>query len=208
MRHQARRIAVVVGAFVVAGLVAGACSDDGVIGPAPTSTSAPIPAAGGFTASSFDVLGPASPADSVERARSAVLATLDAYLRGAVLQPLAGGSVGDLAPLFSAAAGERLSGPDRPVLVDESLVGPPGRPPQLASAEAALVGLSAADGQISVVSAHIEFKVVVPGRPQSTVVARRGDLVLVEDPPASGSWKIDSYDLVAGRAVTDAQATA
>ncbi|MGH9190020.1 MAG: hypothetical protein ACRD0Q_08325 [Acidimicrobiales bacterium] len=193
---------------VVAVLVAlslGGCSS-GDDRPTPPSGGQPAPApARRFSVTSFDLFGPvASLPEAVEQTRVAVTSTLDAYLQRAVFQPLdTSGPAGDLAPVFTAAAATRLSGRDRAVLVDEGLA-VDGGTAKLDSAVVAMHALSGADGRPSVVNANVDFKVLAGTSDLPVTIARRGDLVLVEE---AGSWRIDSYDVVVGRSTPSGTTT-
>jgi hypothetical protein len=158
-----------------------------VLSVAPTSPIA-------FSAAAFDLqaAGPVSPADS-DAAKAGVLDTLNRYLDAAVLTPLrTGGPAGDLTPLFTRPAVDRVMavGADRSAFIDEDLP-----PISDLRKEAAVVGMTALadeDGVLSVITAGLDLRVVghIDGEPVSVV--RTGDLVLVPD---GGAWRIDAYDI-------------
>lgn len=189
--------AVVAVLMVASAFALGACSSRGDRPTPPSGGQPSASPAPSFSVTSFDLFGPvASLPEAVEQTRIAVTATLDAYLQRAVFQPLdTSGPAGDLTPFFTGAAAARLSGPDRAVLVDEGIA-VEGGGAKLDSAAAVLHALSGADGRPTVVNAHVDFKVVAGTSDLPVTIARRGDLVLVEE---AGSWRIDSYDVVVGR---------
>jgi hypothetical protein len=163
-----------------------------------------------FSLSAFDVhaAAPVSP-EAAERAKAGILATLDAYLRRAVLAPLGpGGAAGDLAPLFTGPAAGRLSGPDRAALVDEGF-GAAEDQPRVSAANVALGLLVGTDGRPVMAGAHLDMRVEAETDQGHLVVDRQGDFALVaEGDPANPVWKVDSYDVRATRGTPVAAATA
>jgi len=157
---------------------------------APVSPAGPIT----FTGSAFNLhtAGRVAPAVS-DAAWGGVLETLNRYLEAGVLQPLrSGGPAGDLGPLFTSPAVQRVlaGGPDRFTFIDENLL-----PVSDLRQEAAMAGLNALagpDGVMSVVTAGLDLRLVghIAGAPVRVV--RTGELVLV---PQGGSWRIDAYDI-------------
>jgi len=148
-------------------------------------------------------------AGNVSRATSdatwaAVLATLNRYLEAAVLVPLfTGGPAGDLAPLFTSPAVDRvLKGADRAAIIDEGL--PATADVRSESAVATLTGLAGTDGVVSVVSASLDLRLSGQANGAPVTVVRTGDLVLLPD---GGTWKIDAYDVRASRSVAGATST-
>lgn len=186
---------------VVAALVAG-CSKDKKDGdgdgdrPATSSTSA-VGAAPTlqFTVTETNTNGTKGP-DEAQLA--AIKRTLDGWLASAVVAPLhSGRPAPDLAPLFTAAALERLADPaTRATLVDE------GMPPATTAitAEVANVLLSTVAGPdevLAIVGARIDVKVRAVGPTLDVDVVHQGEMVLV--PEADGTWRIESFALRAAR---------
>lgn len=120
---------------------------------------------------------------------------LDQYLDRAVLTPLQSGHAGDLAPLFTASALERVNGPDRAALVDEGVSGATD-----VTAAKALASLTALVGPEGVHLMVAGINLVVTGKVNGTpiVVQRSGELTLVVD---GDTWKISSYDVKVDRDV-------
>lgn len=141
------------------------------------------------------------PTATFDAAWAGVLTTLNRYLEVAVLTPLrSGGPAGDLAPLFSPQAFERVAvvGPDRSAFIDEGL--PPLSDVRKEAATAGLTALAGADGTISVVTAALDLRLIghIAGAP--VTVVRTGELVLM---PEGGTWRIDAYDLKVVRTRAD-----
>jgi hypothetical protein len=158
---------------------------------ADASTTATLPLATTFRLAGAEV--PSTGAKALPDAvTSGVLATLNRYLAGAVVGPLKSGTAApDLPALFTGAAAQRLTGPDRATLVEEG--GPAsGRSVRVDDAAATLTALLAPDGSISVVAAKVDVVLRAGGAGTATRVARSGELVLIPD---GGVWKIDGYDL-------------
>jgi len=201
--------------LVVAALVVGAgCSQSRPLAyttqtsilPAPDEPAevvlAPVPPAGPvtFTGTAFNLhtAGRVAPAAS-DAAWEGVLETLNRYLEAAVLQPLrSGGPAGDLAPLFTSPAVQRVMavGPDRVAFIDENL--PPVSDLRQEAAVAGLNALAGPDGVLSVVTADLDLRLIGHVGGATVKVVRTGELVLV---PQGGSWRIDAYDIRVTRAV-------
>ena len=179
---------------IVAALVAG-CSKDkdddaGAKKPSTTTTSASGAAPTlQFTVTETNANGTKAP-DEAQLA--AIKKTLDGWLASAVVTPLHSGQPApDLAPLFTAAALERLADPaTRATLVDEGL------PPASTSitGEVANVLLSTVAGPdevLAIAGARIDVKVHAVGPTLDVDVVHQGELVLA--PEADGSWRIESF---------------
>lgn len=125
----------------------------------------------------------------------AVVATLNTWLDLGVVKPLLSGQpAAGLDAAFTPEAGARLTpgSPDRAAMLEEGA--PAGVHPEAASA--ALVGLAAPDGSLSLVTALVEVAFVRSLGPDRVRVVRTGEVLLV---PAAGGWRIDGYDVVARR---------
>ena len=68
----------------------------------------------------------------------------------------------------------------------------------------AVVGLADPDGQIPIVTVHLELKLQGTAEGTPLTVEHTGDLVLV---PEGDGWKIDSYDVRATRDTAGAATT-
>jgi hypothetical protein len=161
----------------------------------PSTTETPITSARiAFTAAAFDLHAAAAVTPAAfDAAQAGVLDTLNRYLEAAVLTPLrSGGPAGDLTPLFTKPAVDRVMavGPERFAFIDENL--PPVSDLRQQSAAAGMTALAGADGIMSVVTAGLDLRLAgqIDGQPVSVV--RTGELVLV---PEGGTWRIDGYDL-------------
>ncbi len=142
---------------------------------------------------------------AAKEAWAGVLATLNGYLEAAVLAPLrSGGPAGDLAPLFTAEPGARLSASaaDRAAFVDEGL--PPASGIRKEAAVASLSGLAGRDGVVSVVRAELDLRLAAEIDGVPVTIARTGELVLV---PEGGRWRIDAYDLKVVRTLDENSTT-
>src|SRR4051794_22252987 len=172
--------------------------------PGATAGSQP-PASIAFRGAGFDVqtAGTLSQA-TFDAAWAGVLATLNRYLDAAVLTPLrTGGPAGDLSPLFTPLAVDRVTtGPDRAAFIDEGV--PPVTDLRADAAVATLTALAGADGSVSVVDASVDLRLTaaVNGGPVS--VTRTRDMVLMPD---GGGGRIDAYDIPARRTFAGAATT-
>ena len=136
-----------------------------------------------------------------EAVRAGVLDTLNRYLEAAVLTPLrSGGPAGDLTPLFTPPAAQRVMavGPDRFAVIDENL--PPVSDVRAESAVAGLNGLAGPDGIMSVVTAGLDLRLIGHINGALVRVTRTGELVLM---PEGGTWRIDAYDIHVTRTFAD-----
>lgn len=198
-----RRAARVGGLVALAALAAAltACSSSSKVTPttagqpgsaAPGSTAvtavAPTPGRS-FTLAEPDVAAFGTPPLLPIEARNGAQILLDQYLDRAVLTPLKSGQAGDLAPLFTAAALERLNGPDRGALVDEGVTG--ATDVKVASASARLTALVGPEG-VHLLVAGIELAVSARAGGAPLTIRRTGELTMVVDGDA---WKISAYDV-------------
>lgn len=168
----------------------------------PTTAEAPG-ASVAFTVSAFDVEGAANPA-SVERVKAGVVTTLTRYLQAGVLTPLrSGGPAGELGPLFSARAAEHLaSSSDRNAFVDEGL--PPAWRIEARASSLHLTGLADQAGQVVLVAARMDLKLLAGAQGTTVTIARGADLLLVAD---GDEWKIDAYWVRVTRDTPDLSST-
>ena len=168
--------------------------------PVPT-TVAPSP--DGFAVTGVGVESVALPPPPFpDDVKASVLATLDRYLRDAVLGPLRSGRpAGDLGPVFTGRARSRVEGPDRAALVEEGL--PRSGSPRTETATVGLSALAGADKAVTVVTAAVDLRLQSGGEDPVAIV-RTGHLVLVPD---GGGWKIDGYDVRTTRDGTDGATT-
>jgi hypothetical protein len=184
---------------LVAALVAGCSKDKDDAAPKKRGTTTTAAAAASptlaFTVTETNDNGTKGPDDAQ---LAAIKKTLDGWLASAVVAPLhTGQPAPDLAPLFTAAALERLADPaTRATLVDEGL------PPATTSiaAEVANVLLSTVAGPdevLAVVGARIDLKVHAVGPTLDVDVVHQGELVLA--PQDDGSWRIESFALHTAR---------
>lgn len=149
----------------------------------------PAPGAVQFTVTGVD---PNATAPPDEATVAAVKKTLDGWIATAVVGPLrSGAAAGDLAPLFTAPALERLSDPVvRATLVDEGLPAAT----KSVDAEVANVALASAAGDagVAVIAARFELKLRAVGDDSDIDVIHSGDMILVPDADA---WKIDAFSV-------------
>jgi hypothetical protein len=189
----ARRIAAIPVALLL--LVAPACSKDkpdGTAAPkakrAPTTTAAaPAAPTVAFTVTGTDDNGTKGPDDAT---LAAVKQTMDGWLATAVVAPLHSGQpAGDLSPLFTQAALDRLADPAvRATLVDEGI--PAAKTITADTANLLVTSVAGPDEVVAVVGARIDVKVHTVGATHDVDVVHQGELVLVPDGPG---WKIDSF---------------
>lgn len=182
---------------VAVALVGGACSkDDGggkpeaATGTTAAATKAPTVA---LTVTGVDDNGTKGPDDATV---AAVKATLESWMAKALVEPLQTGQpAGDLAPVFTAAALERIGADPavRATLVDEGLP-PATKALTIDKAEAKLSSVAGPDEVVAVIAAQVDLKLRSTGAGHDVDVRHFGELVLVQDAPG-GAWKIDSFDL-------------
>lgn len=169
---------------------------------APAPTEEPIVITGvGFDLHTAGRVGPAA----FDAAWAGVLQTLNRYLEEAVLTPLrSGGPAGDLKPLFTPLAVDRVvpGGESRAAFIDEGM--PPATDLRKDAAVARLTALAGADGAMSVVTAELDLKLsgLVDGAP--LFLERAGELVLV---PEGGTWRIDAWNLKVTRRLAQTTTT-
>jgi hypothetical protein len=177
--------------------------------PATTSPppTVPVPAAQQivFTGAGYHLHSTGRVSQAVsDAAWAGVLETLNKYLELGILTPLrSGGLAGDLTPLFTPLAVDRvLTGPDRFAFIDENL--PPAADLRPESMEAGMNALAGPDGGVSVVTAGLDVRIVghVDGSPLTVV--RNGELVLV---PEGGTWRIDGWDITVTRTLAQVTTT-
>lgn len=192
MSHFPRRLPATIAVLLIVALVAvtGCSKDKAEESPKePAEESAPPPAPGAvvFTVTGVD---PNNTTPPDEATIAAVKKTLEGWVATAVVEPLRSGApAGDLSPVFTAPALERLGDPAvRATLVDESLPAAT----KSVDAEVANVALASAAGEagVAVIAARFELKVRAVGDDSDIDVVRTGDFILV---PEADTWKIDSF---------------
>jgi len=171
------------------GSPAGAAQTSPTTPPAPTTTATTVPTLTSFTLAEPEIAAFGTDPLLPVEARDGAHALLDQYLDRAVVTPLRSGLVGDLAPLFTAPALERLSGPDRAAMIDEGLGG--ATDISVATAAAQLTALVGPEG-VHVIVAGIDLAVTAKWRGGPVAIHRSGELTLVVDGDA---WKISGYDV-------------
>jgi len=146
----------------------------------------------GFGVTGLNVeAGKPPPPEVVEQAKAGAVSTLNRYLQVAVIDPLGTGSaVGDLSPVLTASVAKQLAGPDRAALLDEGL-------PKLDNIKADRAGvnltvMAGQSGEVVMVGAEIELKLLGKAQGTPLTVTRTGEFLLV---PADGTWKIDGYEI-------------
>ena len=164
--------------------------------PATTTTAAAAgPPTIGVTVTGVDPHGTRAPDDATV---AAVKATIDGWIATAVVGPLHSGQpAGDLSPLFTPAAMERITGDPaaRAALVDEGM--PPAS--KAITAERANVGLFSVAGPdevVAVIGVQLDLKLRAVGPTMDVDVAHYGELVLVQE---GGTWRIDTFAVEAAR---------
>jgi hypothetical protein len=130
----------------------------------------------------------------------AVMAVIRNYVETATVDPLRTGQpVGDLSGVFDAGTLARVDGVDRPVMTDEGLPKVTGNLVATA-APVTLIGLGDQQGNLVLVSAHLQLTVdgQVTGSKTGVNVQRQGDLVLASN--GFGGWRVTSYSMTVNRA--------
>ena len=199
------------GGFVAAcaclAMVAGACSkggDKGAAGRATTTTEVPVAIA--FTITSFDVEAAADPVEgAVDGAQAGIEATLKRVAgRGRPPAPPLGRSRRATSrPSSPPPPGNGW--PPRPTGPRSSSDGlPPVSGLKAETATLAVVGLADPDGQIPIVTVHLDLTLRGTAEGTPLTVEHTGDLVLV---PEGDGWKIDGYDVRATRDTAGATTT-
>ena len=146
---------------------------------------------------SADSAGP--PAQLAPEQSQAILKVVGDYLTAATVDPLRSAKpAGDLSALFGAGALARVTGPDRPVMLDEGLPKVTGDL-NVTAQPVAVVALADQGGGIVLATATIDLDIqgvtAVKGAPLR--ILRKGDLVL--SPDASGAWKVTAFNIAVAR---------
>jgi hypothetical protein len=124
--------------------------------------------------------------------RDQLTQTVNQYVELAVVSPLRSGTVApNLGSIFTADAGPRLNGPDRPTLTDEGV-------PKITgditptTADCTLTALADNGSQIVLVSAalSLDLHAQVPGGDLHLV--RKGDLLFANE---GGAWRVAGFDM-------------
>jgi hypothetical protein len=185
-------------AAAIAALTLPACSSGSKKNTVPLPTTASTVPAPQFTVaiSSVDVQSmKPDGAKLPDDVRKAVTTTLDAYVAKGMVDPLNSGqgAVG-LDSIFTPLALGRLTpgSSDRAALVDDTRPAPGTVAPEKETA--ALTALTAQDGTVVVVNAHLDLALIFTIPTGRIRIVRTGDLVLIS---TTGGWRIDSYDVVA-----------
>lgn len=190
-RPSFRALAATLGAAALV-LLAG-CGGGGDDEPKATKTS--TGASVDLTAGDVNVEAAGSPGTLADADKAAIVDTLKQYVTAVSVNPLRGKPVGDLAPIFTAAASASLKGPDGAAATDEGL--PKATAKVVAKAPpVALTALSDASGAIDLVGATVYLYVDTKAAGGPIHVLRTGELLLRRD---AGAWKIDSYRLSVNR---------
>jgi hypothetical protein len=203
-----RRLGGFLAALAVVMGTAGACSDGGdeaASGRASTTTTTEAPVAIAFTTASFDIQAAAEPIPGgVEGARVGIETTLNRWLEEGVLRSLRSGQpVGDIGSVFTAVARDRIATTaDRAAFVYEGL--PPASGVRAGVATLAMTALADTDGNIPMVTVHVDLTLggMAEGTPLG--IEHTGDLVMLPDGDA---WRIDGYDIRATRATAGGTTT-
>ena len=186
----------------------GACSKDkdGGGGRAAGTTTAPpatalaAPPTIGVTVTGVDANGTKEPDEATV---AAVKATLDQWIATALVGPLfTGQPAGDLAPVFTPAALERVAADPavRATLVVEGL--PPATTNITAErANVALSSVAGPDEVVAVVGVQLDLLLRAQGPSLDVNVNHYGDLVLVQE---ADGWKIDTFSIVSAKDSRDA----
>jgi hypothetical protein len=188
-------------ALAVGSLLAG-CSggggDEGADSPQsstsePTATDAPAKVA--VTAVHVQAMAPQAPPFPAD-VRTAVQASLDAYLAKGVVRPLETGKpAAGLESVFTEAAQARLAGPgpDRAAVLEEGE--PLSGKVRQDRANAILTALTAPGGEVVLVTAQLDLAHTVEVDDRSVAVVRSGEVVLIPH----GGWRIDAFDMRTAR---------
>jgi hypothetical protein len=191
-------LARLVGVVLVVAVVAAGCSKDKPkVLPKPPSTTTTTRPEFKLVVNSVDVQSMKEGAGLSDKVRADVTATLSSYLEKAVVEPLSTGQAAvGLDAVFSPVALARLvaGSPDRAALVEEPVAPPGSVAPD--KADVALTALAGQDGEVAVVTAKVDFAVVLTGPAGRLRLQRTGEVALVQ---VAGGWRIDSYDVVSKR---------
>jgi hypothetical protein len=135
-----------------------------------------------------------SPAQS-----QAILTVVGDYLTAATVDPLRSAKpAGDLSALFAAGALARVTGPDRPVMVDEGLPKVTGDL-NVTAQPVKVVGLGDQSGTIVLATASIDLDIqgATAAKSAPLKILRKGDLVLSPDP--TGAWRVTAFNIAVAR---------
>jgi hypothetical protein len=146
---------------------------------------------------SADSAGP--PAQLSPAQSQAILKVVGDYLTAATVDPLRSAKpADDLSALFTAGALARVTGPDRPVMVDEGLPKVTGDL-DVTAQPVKVVGLGDQAGAIVLATATIDLDIqgVTADKGAPLRILRKGDLVLSPDP--TGAWKVTAFNIAVAR---------
>jgi hypothetical protein len=190
-RPSFRALTATLGAALVVVLAACGGGGDDTAKPAKTSTGASVR----LTAGNVKVEAAGNPGTLADADKTAIVDTLKKYVIAVSVNPLEGRPVGDLGPIFTAAASASLKGPDGAAATDEGL--PKATAKVVAKAPpVALTALSDPSGAIDLVGATVYLYVDTKAAGGPIHVLRTGEVVLRRD---AGAWKIASYKLSVNR---------
>jgi hypothetical protein len=139
------------------------------------------------------------PAQVTSDQSAAILEIVRAYVDEATVHPLrAGTRADDLSALFDPGALARVTGIDRPVMLDEGLPKVTGNL-DVTGQPLKIVALADKNGAIVLATVTIDLDIsgVTKASRAPLHIVRRGDFVLVPD--ASGSWKITAFNIAVTR---------
>jgi hypothetical protein len=146
---------------------------------------------------SADSAGP--PAQLSPAQSQAILKVVGDYLTAATVDPLRSAKpADDLSALFTAGALARVTGPDRPVMVDEGLPKVTGDL-DVTAQPVKVVGLGDQAGTIVLATATIDLDIqgVTADKGAPLRILRKGDLVLSPDP--TGAWRVTAFNVAVAR---------
>ena len=201
-RRNRRLLRVLGGGVVVAMIVVlagcGGGGDEKSKSAPPSTTKVPNTnvslALGDVSAESAGPPAQLSPAQS-----QAILKVVGDYLTAATVDPLRSARpAGDLSALFAGGALARVTGPDRPVMVDEGLPKVTGDL-DVTAQPVKVVGLGDQSGTIVLATASIDLDIqgVTADEGAPLRILRKGDLVLTPDP--TGAWRVSAFNVAVAR---------
>jgi hypothetical protein len=183
--------------IVVAAGCGGGGDDNGKAAPSSTTKVPNTNVALALGDVSADSAGP--PAQLSSAQSQAILKVVGDYLTAATVDPLRSAKpAGDLSALFAAGALARVTGPDRPVMIDEGLPKVTGDL-NVTAQPVNVVGLGDQGGAIVLATATIDLDIqgVTAEKGPPLRILRKGDLVLSPDP--TGAWRVTAFNIAVAR---------